>query len=118
MQLELFKSDPREIEAEIESQRKQIKYWTVEPTVELHAQKMKNEDYFIPDYQRELTWESDKQSKFIESILMGLPIPFITGVEEPERDDAIAIVDGGQRLRSLVEFTENRLRGTSKNRVI
>lgn len=109
MQFELFRPDSAEIEQEVESQRKQIKYWTVEPTVELHAQKLQAGDYFIPDYQRELTWETDKQSKFIESILMGLPIPFITGVEEPGREGAIAIVDGGQRLRSLVEFVSNRL---------
>lgn len=113
MQLELFKKDQKEIELEVEAQRKQIKYWTVEPTVELHAQKMKSGDYFIPAYQRELTWESDKQSKFIESILMGLPIPFITGVEEPGEESSIAIVDGGQRLRSLLEFIENKLKLTN-----
>lgn len=112
MQPDLFDPNNQDIEREVEAQRKQIKYWTVEPTVELHAKKLVDQDYFIPDYQRELTWEQDKQSKFIESILMGLPIPFITGVEEPSEEGSIAIVDGGQRLRSLVEFTQNRLRLT------
>ncbi len=110
---ELFTATESEIESGVEEQRKQIKYWIVEPTVELHAKKFKEEDYFIPAYQRELTWEADKKSKFIESILMGLPIPFITGVEDPSKEGAIAIVDGSQRIRSLAEFVDNKfpLRG-------
>ncbi len=108
MKLDLFEPKPEEIDREVENQRKQIKYWVIEPTVELHVKKLQDGDYHIPSYQRELTWEGDKKSKFVESILMGLPIPFITGVEVPDKDDSIAIVDGSQRLRSLVEFVENR----------
>jgi hypothetical protein len=108
MELDLFAPKPEDIDSEVENQRKQIKYWVIEPTVELHVKKLQNNDYHIPSYQRELTWEADKKSKFIESILMGLPIPFITGVEDPALDGSIAIVDGSQRLRSLKEFVENR----------
>lgn len=108
MQFELFAATPEDIDKEVENQRKQIKYWVVEPTVELHVKKLQEGDYHIPSYQRELTWEPDKKSKFIESILMGLPIPFITGVEVPEKEGSIAIVDGSQRLRSLAEFVENK----------
>lgn len=108
MSLDLFAATQLDIDREVENQRKQIKYWVIEPTVELHVKKFQDLDYHIPSYQRELTWEPDKKSKFIESILMGLPIPFFTGVEMPERESSIAIVDGGQRLRSLVEFVEEK----------
>ena len=32
---------------------------------------------WIPDYQRDFTWDVTRQSRFIESILLGLPIPLI-----------------------------------------
>jgi uncharacterized protein with ParB-like and HNH nuclease domain len=68
------------IEQEVERNRTRVKYWITDSTVELHAQNFKTGEYFIPAYQRELTWEIAKKSKFVESILMNLPIPFLTGV--------------------------------------
>ncbi|WP_243118557.1 DUF262 domain-containing protein [Actinomyces wuliandei] len=56
----------------------------------------------MPDYQREFTWEDHRKSRFIESLIMGLPIPFIFFWEMP--DGRLEIVDGSQRLRTLNEF--------------
>ena len=38
---------------------------------------MRSGDFEVPDYQREFTWENERKSRFIESVLMGLPIPFL-----------------------------------------
>ena len=48
-------------------------------------------------------------SKFIESALLGLPIPFIFGVAEEDFNDRIAIIDGRQRLGTLKNFLEDVL---------
>ena len=65
-------------------------------------------DFVIPDYQRDFTWEPERRSKFIESLVMGLPIPFIFFWEMP--DGRLEIVDGSQRLRTIKDFLENQLR--------
>lgn len=59
-------------------------------------------DFVVPPYQREFTWEDERKSRFIESLLLGLPIPFLFFWEMP--DGKLEIVDGSQRLRSLQEF--------------
>jgi Protein of unknown function DUF262 len=64
-------------EAQIVEQSKRIEFYISEYSVELLAQKMRSGEYVIPDYQREFTWEPERKSKFIESLLMGLPIPFM-----------------------------------------
>lgn len=63
-------------------------------------------DIFIPTYQRNFVWDSDRQSKFIESVLLGLPIPYIFSADTEGR---LEIVDGSQRLRTLVAFYSNIL---------
>jgi hypothetical protein len=63
-------------------------------------------DIFIPTYQRNFVWDYDRQSKFIESVLLGLPIPYIFSADT---DGRLEIVDGSQRLRTLVAFYSNNL---------
>ena len=69
----------------------------------------KDSDFQVPEYQRNFSWETNRQRKFIESVLMGLPIPFLFGYIDPEQEDRTIIVDGVQRLNTLKEFVEGRL---------
>jgi hypothetical protein len=89
-------------EAEIVEQSKRIDFYLTEYSIELLAQKTNNGEYVVPKYQREFTWEDERKSRFIESVLMGLPIPFLFFWEMP--DGKLEIVDGSQRLRTLAEF--------------
>lgn len=55
-----------------------------------------------PEYQRLLRWDIQQKSKFIESILLGIPIPSIVVYQ---RDDAVwEVIDGLQRLSTIFEF--------------
>jgi uncharacterized protein with ParB-like and HNH nuclease domain len=63
---------------------------------------------FVPEYQREFTWDEKRQSKLIESIILGLPIPFIFVAEN--KYGAWEIVDGSQRIRTIHSFINNELR--------
>jgi hypothetical protein len=71
-------------------------------------------DIFVPDFQRNYVWSWPQASKFIESILLGLPIPSIFLYRE-ERSQNHLIVDGLQRLTTLHAF--NRGRFTHNDRV-
>jgi hypothetical protein len=94
-------------EAAILSIEKTIKFLVTDYTVEFLATKVRDEEYYVPDYQRELVWPENKQSRFIESLFMGLPIPFLFLWQAD--DGRLEIVDGSQRLRTIVRFLDGEL---------
>lgn len=89
-------------ETQIVELSKRIEFYLTEYSVELLANKMNNNQFVVPSYQREYTWEHDRKSRFIESLLLGLPIPFLFFWEMP--NGKLEIVDGSQRLRAIEEF--------------
>ena len=89
-------------ENQIIEQSKRIEFYLTEYSVELLADKMVKEEFVVPDYQREYVWDKDRKSRFIESLIIGLPIPFLFFWEMP--DGKLEIVDGSQRLRVIEEF--------------
>ena len=96
-------------EAQIVELSKRIEFYLTEYSVELLADKMFNGDFEIPPYQREDTWEPARKSRFIESLLMGLPIPFLFFWESPSTGK-LEIVDGSQRLRTIRQFVPEDFR--------
>ncbi len=90
-------------EKQIVEQSKRIEFYLTEYTLEILALKTRNGDFEVPAYQREFTWEPERKSRFLESLLMGLPIPFLFFFESPETGK-LEIVDGSQRLRTIEEF--------------
>jgi hypothetical protein len=105
-------------ETEIGEQSKTIKYDTKDYTIGYLVsafQPDKENDtlmdfgdkrFFIPEYQRNSVWDDADRSAFIESILLGFPIPFLFFCE---RDDGtIEIVDGVQRITTLHLFLADR----------
>ena len=63
---------------------------------------------YVPDYQREFVWNNEKQSRFIESVLLGVPLtPFLVS---EDADNRLEIIDGSQRIRTLIAFYDNTLR--------
>jgi hypothetical protein len=109
-------------EAEIRDKQKIVDYDTKEYPVEVLVQKYKDglkediNELYIPDYQRDKAWEEPRQSKFIESILLGLPIPYIFVADLRPKDDDVddlarlEIVDGTQRIRTLERFLNDELK--------
>ncbi|MBT8112813.1 MAG: DUF262 domain-containing protein [Gammaproteobacteria bacterium] len=55
-----------------------------------------------PEYQRQFRWPEENQSKFIESVFLGIPIPSL--FMAANRDGTWELIDGVQRLNSLVHF--------------
>ncbi len=95
-------------ELQLQNYSKKIDFYTSEYTIEILAKKVAENEYTVPDYQREFTWEGPRKSKFIESILMGLPIPFVFFWANDETGK-LEIVDGSQRLRTIEEYLSGNL---------
>ncbi|MDO4236737.1 DUF262 domain-containing protein [Pseudomonas sp.] len=91
-----------------------IREYPVEVIVKKFTDKIEGDkaEIFVPDYQRELVWSETQQSRFIESILLNLPIPYLYVADITSGEDAgrLEIVDGSQRIRTLVRFMSNELK--------
>jgi len=89
-------------------------YDTKEFPIEVIVQKFtetenRKASLFIPDYQRELVWKPLMQSRFIESLFLGVPVPpvFASVIAE---DGRLEIIDGSQRIRTIYFFVTNQLK--------
>lgn len=59
----------------------------------------------LPELQREYVWDNGRASRLIESFILNIPVP---PVYFAERQDAVLeIIDGHQRVKSIVRFLNN-----------
>lgn len=56
-----------------------------------------------PEFQRLFRWDITRKTRFIESILLGIPIPPIFVFQD--KDGNWELIDGLQRLSTILEFT-------------
>lgn len=70
---------------------------------------MKQGAFYKPQFQRDYVWNQKQASRFIESLLMGLPVPgiFVYRLENGKH----LIIDGLQRLTTLQWFYEGLFKG-------
>lgn len=59
-------------------------------------------------FQRHFVWTKPQADRFLESLLLGMPVPGIFLVREP--NGIFLVLDGHQRLRSLASFYEGVFR--------
>ncbi len=69
---------------------------------ELYDMYQNNELTISPDYQRLFRWEPEKQSRFIESLILEMPVPPIFVIEAEE--GVYQLIDGLQRISSYLHF--------------
>lgn len=73
------------------------------------VKRMKTGAFFVPDFQRSYVWTQRQASRFIESLLMGLPVPGIFVFKEADSPKHL-IIDGQQRLKTLEAFYNGTFR--------
>jgi hypothetical protein len=92
------------LQKEIDERRKEIRTDSYSMSIGEWMSLYENGEIDIhPDFQRFFRWSDYQKSAFIESILLGIPIPpiFVS-----QREDGIwDVVDGVQRLSTIFEFT-------------
>lgn len=110
--MEISKKD--RINTQVETEQRAISYDMKEFTIELYVSKYLKQieqdenELYVPDYQREFIWDDKHQSRFIESLYLGLPVPFMFSAEIKETG-RLEIVDGSQRIRTLAAFLSDEL---------
>ena len=63
----------------------------------------------VEGFQRHFLWTKTQCDRFVESLLLGLPVPGIFLAEQS--DGRLLVLDGQQRLRTLQAFYKGALRG-------
>ena len=65
-----------------------------------------------PELQRHYVWEKKEASRFIESILLGLPVPSIFLAKTS--DDKRLIIDGYQRIMTVYDYVQRGVFGSEE----
>ncbi len=91
------------IQSTIDNQIKELKITSLDISFNELADMYKDGELIInPDYQRLFRWNLGKQSRFIESLLLEMPIPPIYVIEI--EDGKYELIDGLQRISSYLCF--------------
>ena len=97
------------IENQIRDESIPYNYNTKEYPVEVIVNKYDRDEIFVPHYQRNFVWDTNRKSRFIESVFLGVPImPLLVSVSGEEAE--LEIIDGSQRVRTLVDYMKDRFK--------
>ncbi|PXA86583.1 DUF262 domain-containing protein [Nostoc sp. 3335mG] len=88
---------------EIENAKRAVTTDTVAITVgEIASMYAGSELNILPEFQRLFRWSEDRKSNFIESILIGIPVPPAFAYEND--NGTWELIDGLQRISTILEF--------------
>lgn len=91
------------LKEEIDEAKRSVNTDTVQITIgEVSNMYSSKELNILPDFQRLFRWSNDRKSNFVESILIGIPIPPVFVYEN--EDGTWELIDGLQRISTLLEF--------------
>ncbi len=92
-----------QITDQLNEQRRRVDYDTFDISVQqLLAMTLSKQIDTAPAYQRQFRWKGDRQSQFIESVFLGIPVPSM--FMAANSDGSWELVDGVQRLSTLIHF--------------
>ena len=100
---EVFDPSETEDDEQSTSVRYTITSYGADYPVDGLVKRLDRGDVFVPEFQRQFVWTHVQASRFIESLLLGLPVPGISLFKEPDTQKLV-VVDGQQRLTSLLNF--------------
>ena len=110
-EIDLEEEIEEEIEQDIDLNQNEKRKLSVDKvdksTSDLFRMIIEGELNLQPPYQREFVWDQKTMSKFIESLLLSIPIPTIFLAEND--DDTFEVIDGQQRLTTIVAFMKSKL---------
>jgi Protein of unknown function DUF262 len=99
--------DPAKQRSQLQEQRRKVDFDSYDITVDELVRRVANGRIEIaPAYQRRFRWGDERQSRLVESLFLGIPVPplfMATNVEEGA-GTTWEVVDGLQRLLTLVNF--------------
>ena len=91
------------LQKQLDDQRRKVDVDNFDVTVrELVRMAAEGELERAPDYQRKFRWSTEDESKLIESLLLGLPVPSL--FVATNANGTWEMVDGLQRLSTIIHF--------------
>jgi uncharacterized protein DUF262 len=94
---------PSNLELQLKTQRRTVDFDTFDIQMQQILSMLKTKQMKVsPAYQRKFRWSQSRCSQFIESILLGIPIPSL--FMATNADNTWEVVDGVQRLSTIVKF--------------
>jgi Protein of unknown function DUF262 len=100
-------------ETEVQPFRYAISSYGADYPVDSLVKRMRDGSIYVPKFQREFVWDIKDASRFVESMLLGLPVPSIFLSKEWDTGKLL-VVDGQQRLLSLRYFYDGTWEPTGK----
>lgn len=89
---------------QLEKERRKVDFDTFDISVkELASMAEQDIINIAPAYQRQFRWPMSNQSKLIESVFLGIPIPSL--FMAANKDGSWELIDGVQRLSTLIHFS-------------
>ena len=109
--------EPIHDEAEETDETPQVRYditsFGVDFDVAGLVRRLDQEDILIPEWQRSYLWNIRLASSFVESLLLGLPVPGVFIGTDPDSEQ-LYVIDGQQRLKTLQYFYRGEFPGTGR----
>jgi uncharacterized protein with ParB-like and HNH nuclease domain len=84
-----------------------INSWGADLSFREIVQRYKDGDIIKPEMQRNYVWDKAEASRFIDSLLLGLPVPSIFFAKK--KDEKMLIVDGYQRIMTVSDYIESKI---------
>jgi hypothetical protein len=91
-----------ELERKYAKQMRQIHPQKIELPISTLRTMIEEQIKLSPDFQRRDRWDTKKQSRFVESIIMNVPVPPVFLGED--RYGSYVVLDGRQRLTAIYDF--------------
>jgi hypothetical protein len=82
-------------------------------TVDGLVKRVRDGNIYVPSFQRGYVWRLKDAARFVESLLLGLPVPGIF-LSKEEDTQKLLVIDGQQRLLSLLYFYDGIFIPTGK----
>jgi uncharacterized protein with ParB-like and HNH nuclease domain len=89
--------------------RYEISSYGIDFDVKGLVERLRQDKVYVPEFQRSFVWRLPDSSRFIESLLLGLPVPGIFLAKDPG-SQKLFVIDGQQRLKSLQYFYDGVFR--------
>lgn len=102
--LEFENEEIEDVEESSTEELQKIVSYNVANTVEVLKLKVDNDEINLkPEFQRDFVWDINRASLFIDSLIIGLPIPSIF-LGKSKEDENYIVIDGQQRLKSAYYY--------------
>lgn len=99
------------------SELKKIVSYNISNTVSvLNVQMNEKEIDLSPEFQRQFVWDIKRASLFIDSLLIGLPVPSII-LGKSKESESFVVIDGQQRLKTIYFYLKGSFNQNNRETV-